>query len=121
MNLKEHMKTVHSNQNFTYHLGIFLDEFYAANEELKRTMIRDEPEENIDFNFRAYLAAASHKLSIDNKILPPDWVWREIYILEDPLFPNEVSAKMQIELLIESPPEFKMRNIFTSGNSLTRA
>ena len=49
------------------------------------------------------------------------WIFDKKYILKDPYFPQGIkNNKLRILLMIESPVEFKSRNIYISNNALRR-
>lgn len=55
-------------------------------------------------------------------ILPfPKWIYKDKYYLSLPMFAgNEKNGMMRLYLALESPMEFKNRNIFISRNALQR-
>jgi hypothetical protein len=50
----------------------------------------------------------------------PGWVSDGSLILDEPYFPGATTDLLKLVCLVESPPEFKMRNIFTTENVLSR-
>lgn len=109
----------------TIHIGNFLDDFRRSSNEKRIRGIRREPKKytNVTKEDYAYIAAMVEKLCVDNNIQPPKWVFKEEYFLKDPWFPEKIRefSRMRIVLMIESPVEFKKRNLFVSRNALTRA
>lgn len=105
-------------------IGDFLDDWYvrAQSDETRRRMVRDEialarsPQE---VRWAAFFAAMSHTLSLAYNIGAPAWVGDSQYVLADPWFlaPGEPLRALQ---LVESPPEFKMRNVFPGDRVLSR-
>lgn len=50
----------------------------------------------------------------------PQWFYDEKFCLETPLFAMNAQGMLRLVLMIESPVEFKMRNIYVSKNVLER-
>lgn len=109
-------------KNFSIHFGNFLDEYYRTEIGEKAGMLIDEPifYPEITKETYAYLAAAAEKLSNDAQIEAPPWVFQSKYFLEEPYFPFEAKGYLRVILLMESPNEFLVRNIFVSENVLNR-
>lgn len=106
-------------------LGDFLDDWYvrAITNEVRRAMVKDElPDARTEDEIRwaAFFAATVHRLCDAYKMPPPEWVRHNRYVLQQPwfLFPGTSLRAWQ---LFESPPEFKMRNVFAGDNVLSRA
>lgn len=68
----------------------------------------------------AYCAAGIHKLCREYGLDLPGWVMDKSLILDEPYFPGAATDLLKLVCLVESPPEFKMRNIFTTENVLSR-
>lgn len=127
--MKELVQLVSSNQNeninLWHYLGNFLDAFYypALTSEERFALVADEPDqyENITQRDYAFLAGTVHKICLDYKVRPPEWVIKPKYFLDKPVFSLDAKGTLRIVLLVESPYEFRMRNIFTSANTLDRA
>ncbi|MFH1022346.1 MAG: hypothetical protein V1809_03055 [Planctomycetota bacterium] len=103
-------------------LGDFLDAFYrqpapvllAEEPEILRGRVKDGE------IFDAYLAAIAERLARQSGFDVPSWVFGGARHLHRPVFGTE-SAVMRATLLLESPPEFRSRNIFVTANVLDRA
>ena len=67
--------------------------------------------------FDAYLAASALFLARKYDWEPPDWVYHQNRFLRRPWFLME-GPKIRNLLIMESPPEFRERNIFVSENAL---
>jgi len=108
--------------NMPIFFGDFLDEFYTADHEDKQSMILQEPRHygTISNQIYAYIAAMVDYLCNKYELLKPDWIFNNSYYLQDPYFAHDFKNDMRIILLIESPLEFKIRNVFVSENALTR-
>lgn len=115
--LDEHRQ---AGRTFLFGWRIFLDTFYAADAAAKASLVSSPPQCLEDIREQAYCAAGVHKLCRENGIGVPAWVMDKKYILEDPYFPSATTDLLQLICLVESPPEFKMRNIFTTENALSR-
>lgn len=73
---------------------------------------------DMELRDRAYIVSKIHYLFPNSC---PKWVFDKKYVLEDPYFPGDFkSDKLRLLLMIESPMEFKLRNIFISENGLNR-
>jgi hypothetical protein len=110
-------------RDFKHAWGIFLDTFYReVNQESKLALIRDEPIiPSLDRRGLAFIAASVHRLSSIHGLEIPSWVFHEQYYLDRPYFVGDPPDLLQLVYLIESPAEYKSRNIFTSENTLSRA
>jgi len=108
--------------NFTIAFGQFLDDFKQASYDEKYKLIRDEPKhDNINKAILCHAAAAVHKLSNDNGIDTPSWVFNPVYIMPEPYYAHNVqSVDFQQYLFETSPPEYATRNIYFGDNVLLR-
>lgn len=111
--------------NLWHYIGDFLDYFYSdvRTSEERLSLVSDEPQEGctkLSDKDYAFIAGLVHKISFDYAFKPPEWVIKDIYFLKEPYFSNNAKGKLRLVLLVESPYEFRMRNIFTSANSLDR-
>jgi len=113
-------KEMSDGRDFSFAWRIFLDRFYGASASIKLFMIQDAPICLVDHRHLAYCAAGVHKLSRENGLVLPDWVSDASFILDEPYFPGANTDLLKLVCLVESPPEFKMRNIFTTENVLSR-
>ena len=103
-------------------LGNFLDAFYRAP---SPAMLAEEP---VLLGSRvkdggvidAYFAAIAECLARQYGLTMPVWMFGPARYLHRPVFGTE-SAAMRATLLLESPPEFRSRNIFVTANVLERA
>lgn len=107
---------------FALHCGNFLDAFYRAADEQRLRMVQREPEAYPDFpNYMLpFLAAMTHKLCNDYRLECPGWVHRKAYFLEEPHFWLNARGNLRRVLEEESPPEFKIRNLYVTANTLSR-
>lgn len=114
-----------ANQNlshFEIHTGNFLDEFYRSSPEKRQRMVEQEPDHHnhLPVPLLPFLAGMVHKLCNDYGLDCPDWVHNDKYFLPEPHFAFNAKGNLRIILLVESPVEFKIRNIFTTANTLNR-
>ncbi|OGO82429.1 MAG: hypothetical protein A2Y21_01315 [Clostridiales bacterium GWC2_40_7] len=123
MTVAEVVKSTSENiKEYKIYLGDFLDEFYASDIKTKIEMIKEEPGEyeGISQQTYAFIAGAVEKLSNDSKFKPPEWVFKAKYFLKDPMFSLDAKGMLRLILLVESPNEFVVRNIFVTENCLQR-
>lgn len=81
--------------------------------------ILDEPDwDGIDIVDRSYIVASINKFMNDNSIECPRWIYNRKYVLEKPYFSLNAIGNLRLQLIWESPIEFKARNIFTSANTI---
>lgn len=103
-------------ESFDFGLRNFLDEF-AANPE--GVSLAEEPP-LLGGHLDAYLAATAEWLCGQHRIPTPAWVRSDSRKLRHPWFALPW-AGMRAVLLLESPAAFRSRNLFVSGNALSRA
>lgn len=113
-------KEMATGKTFSFAWRIFLDCFYAADASSKLEMVTDEVNCGANEKDGAFIAAAVHKLCLEYGLKVPKWVFHPEFFLRDPYFSNNPPDVLKLIYLVESPPEFKMRNIFTSENTLSR-
>lgn len=108
--------------SFEIHTGNLLDEFYRSDNEKRKQMVEQEPAfyPNLAPHILPFLAGMAEKLCNDYNLGCPAWVYRPQYYLKEPVFWMEAKGNLRLVLLVESPIEFRLRNIFISANSLTR-
>lgn len=107
---------------FSFLLGDFLDAFYRAPaaealasepELLKGAVPRGEV-------WDAFLAATAEHLARRFHFEIPSWTDSPLRQLRRPYFPIE-APQFRATLLLESPVEFRSRNLFVTANALSRA
>jgi len=75
--------------------------------------------DSIEFN--AYFAGLVEFLTKEQSIDTPDWVFEKKYYLSDPVFPTKIKNTLfRLITVIETPLEFKSRNIFIGANTFDR-
>ncbi len=110
-----------SDDDYYHHEGNFLDRFY---ESPSYEVLKDEP--SVDPRVSRYhfvrLAAVAHRLSNLYHYQPPQWVFirPQFMDLVPPHFQCNAKDDLMIILILESPPEFAIRNIFVLSNVLSR-
>lgn len=104
-------------------LANFLDEFYAAPNQkaLTEAPVLLAPSRGYSGSVEdAYLAATAEELARAYQFPVPAWTVAETRKLHQPWFASPLAA-LRAVLLLESPAAFRSRNLFISGNALTRA
>lgn len=104
-------------------LANFLDEFYFAPNEsglaempaLLAPILGDAGRVQ-----DAYLGATAEELARAHGLTCPAWAAAEVRRLHQPWFASSLAA-LRTVLIIESPVGFRSRNLFVSGNALSRA
>lgn len=106
-------------------IGNYLDEFYYALDNKQRQQIaNEEPEwfDGVGEYEKAFISAMVNKLAVDYNLDTPSWVYNDEYFqLGTPHFAMDAKGDLRLVLLVESPKQFRMRNIFTTANVLSRA
>ena len=122
--LKDYIEQWENNGDFTSNsfwlmFGTFLDEFYNRKD---MKMLEEDPFENsrIPKETKVFIAASVDYLS--NLILEktPKWVFKKEYLLKEPYFPSELKGDIRAVMCIESPIEYRSKNIFVLANVLSR-
>jgi len=119
--LAEVAKLSDSPESFSLAFRDFLDGFYEAPSDEK---LRAEPADPTmalqDGGYaHAYLAATAEYLARCFKLEVPRWSLDPARVLDEPRFAMK-THEGRMFLLLESPSEFRARNIFISADSLTR-
>lgn len=108
-------------RDFTFAWSMFLDAFYAAESDNKLVMVSESADRlSLDHNTLAFIASSVHKLTRESGLQIPVWVFDSKYYLRDPYFVGNPPDLLRLVYLAESPAEFKMRNVFSSENCLSR-
>ena len=69
----------------------------------------------------AYYAGLVEFLTKEQGVETPDWVFEKKYYLSDPLFPTKIkNTVFRMITIIETPLEFKTRNIYIGENTFFR-
>ncbi len=120
--LREVAETAVAAVDFWFPLRDFLDGFYASP---KAAAFEEEPMRLADRlphgkYLDAYLGAVAEHLSREHRWPVAPWSREAARFLETPSFTMKSHGGRMI-LLAESPPAFRVRNIFVSENALSRA
>lgn len=106
-------------------IGNYLDEFYySLSKEERQIVLNEEPVwyDGVGDYEKAFFSAMVNKLAVDYNLQTPAWVYNDEYFqLEKPHFAMDAKGDLRLVLLVESPKQFRMRNIFTTSNVLSRA
>jgi hypothetical protein len=116
-------KVSEDEEGFRVHIADFLDEFYASGDFDKKKLFEEEVdlEAKLASDYqRAFIAAMTEKLCRDYGIDIPNWVYLDEFRLKKPFFLLNAKGDYQAYLIMDTPVEFKVRNIFIPGVSLTR-
>lgn len=109
---------------FWLYLGNLIDHFngYSLTDEERYKLIEKEPKCYPSFEDwqYAFIAGAVQKMCAPLLFYSPPWVYKDKYFLKEPHFSLNSKGGLQAILLFESPKEFRMRNVFTSANTLDR-
>jgi hypothetical protein len=109
--------------SFDRSLANFLDEFYAAPnaKALAEAPVVLAPALGYSGSVQdAYLAATAEELARTYQFPVPEWTTADTRKLHRPWFASPLAA-LRAVLLLESPAAFRSRNLFISGNALSRA
>ena len=69
----------------------------------------------------AYYAGLVEFLSNEQGVQPPLWVYKKNFYLKNPFFPSGFkNYEYRLLTMIETPIEFKIRNIFLGENTFSR-
>lgn len=124
MKIKDLYKKVSEDEKgFRVYVADFLDKFYASGDLDKKKLFEDEVDleaKLVSDYQRVFLAAMTEKLCRDYGIDIPDWVYLDEFRLKEPFFSLNAKGDYQAYLIMDTPVEFKVRNIFIPGVSLTR-
>lgn len=115
-------KDISDADDFSYAIRDFVDRF---NHTPLPSLIEDEPAllaERLDDGgvADAWLAATAVYLCQKHGIKPPKWTWNNARALERPWFAAK-TPNLRAILLQDSPAAFRVRNLFVSGDVLSRA
>jgi len=69
----------------------------------------------------AFYAGTVEYLKNESNQKPPKWVFKDKYYLKSPWFANNFkNLELKVLIMIETPVEFKTRNIFLGENTFSR-
>jgi hypothetical protein len=119
-----HDISVHADKTFPfpYMFGCFLDSFRIADLNAKASMLEKAPENTEDPIRVPFLAALAHKLANDSGLDPPAWAFEDRCYLpaDSPHVTFNDQGNLRWWNYFQSPPEFKHRNLFVGGKTLSR-
>ena len=108
-------------ENYTFRYCTFLDTFFRSKN--KDEVIRDEPtvKGTATPQQEAQLAAAVHYLANKESIRVPEWVMKDRYFLDSPVYPfDETSQEYKDFMARTTPPEFAVRKVLFGDNVCKR-
>jgi len=106
-------------RDFWVCIGDFLDDWYAADRETRKEMLRQEPRKTGDRRFDAYLAALAEHLVVTNGLPVPGWAGKPERFLDQFWFPTEFKS-LHAMALVQSPAAFRRRGIFVDKTAFMR-
>jgi hypothetical protein len=109
--------------DFAMALDEFVDEFYLDHPDKAAQQQRLDPVPDVVGNARidAWIGAAGEHLAQRWGLRVPAWTQRpEHFVLEEPVFMPDSRALRGV-LIVESPPAFRSRLLFTRAEPLARA
>jgi hypothetical protein len=120
--LKQLAEQVRDGSPLEIELGDFLDAFYRRP---TTEAVCDEPALLSEayphgLIINAFLAATAEHLCRRFSLPIPNWVFKRCRYLEQPYFALKAPS-FRATLLLESPVEFRSRNLFVTANALSRA
>ncbi|MDR1081364.1 MAG: hypothetical protein LBQ79_10490 [Deltaproteobacteria bacterium] len=109
--------------DFTNLLGNYLDSFYLyINSEVRKNMLRDAPEDMPEAWHVPFLASTAAVLARRFDLEVPAWTFEKRCYLpaEAPYCSGLPKIGKRPKAPLDTPPEFKERNVFVSSNTLYR-
>lgn len=106
-------------QNYLHYIESYLKE---NNKDSISVLFNTEPKnyKKIPISAYAYIAAMTEKITKDNEITTPKWVYNRKYYLDNPWYPPEVEKYPRLKAVLKdvSPEPFKSRNLYVSEDAL---
>ena len=82
-------------------------------------ILQKEPSYDDDIS-NAFYAGLVGKLATDYNFVPPQWIFKKKYFLNEPIFIGGYTGAYNVFLLTDTPLDFKARNIFVASNTFDR-
>jgi hypothetical protein len=118
MRAKDLLESVAEDVALQREVNAFLDEFRAADVSTRRDIIADGPK-GVGRR-EGYVAAIVSALCREVGMDPPPWV-AKTYSPEPYFVLPAKGFALRLRLMLESPPPFRVRNVFVPENFLSRA
>ena len=100
-------------KDLSYKLAEISDFFYDAPTQLWSDIVNVSPSSQLSHDVLAYVASMIEYISDYRKLPLPTWT-KDVTALDTPYFYDAKSAELKMFLCLNSPIQFKRRNIFVS-------
>jgi hypothetical protein len=118
MTAREFVEAADGHPHWQLVLNELIDDFRAGDATAREALMREPPAR--PGRFAGLVAAVLSALCREAGLQPAPWVAETCS--PEPFFPVPArSAALRLRLMIESPPAFRIRNVFVPENYLSRA
>jgi hypothetical protein len=125
-NLKDFIIDIHEgetprNSIFWIRFGNYIDDIKRMENTKYLNSIDNEPNmEHLCDLGRATVVSTLHYYCSKKGLKPPSWIMQKKFILKKPYFSMDTRGPYRRYLLVVSPNEFKLRNMFVENNGVER-